>query len=33
MTEVPQRLGQAFSAFWNRQHGNYPPGTTLDLLQ
>jgi hypothetical protein len=32
MVEVPRRLGQAFSAFWNRQHGSYPPGTTVQLL-
>ena len=25
MKQVPQRLGQAFSAFWNRQHDSYPP--------
>ncbi len=33
MSEVPRRLGQAFSAFWNRQHDSYPPGTTVELLQ
>jgi hypothetical protein len=33
ISEVPRRLGQAFSAFWNRQHGNYPPGTTAELLR
>ena len=32
MTEVPRRLGQAFSAFWNRQHGSYPPGTVVEAL-
>jgi hypothetical protein len=32
MHEVPRRLGQAFSAFWNHQHGSYPPGTT-ELLR
>ena len=33
MSEVPRRLGQAFSAFWNRQHGSYPPGTTVEPLR
>jgi hypothetical protein len=33
MSEVPRRLGQAFSAFWNRQHGGYPPGTTVEPLR
>jgi len=33
MSEVPRRLGQAFSAFWNRQHGSYPVGTTVELLR
>jgi hypothetical protein len=33
MSEVPRRLGQAFSAFWNRQPRNYPPGTTVELLR
>jgi hypothetical protein len=33
MSEVPRRLGQAFSAFWNQQRGNYPPGTTVELLR
>jgi len=32
MSEVPRRLGQAFSAFWNRQYHSYPPGTTLEPL-
>jgi len=32
MSEVPRRLGQAFSAFWNRQPGSYPPGTSVELL-
>jgi hypothetical protein len=31
ISEVPRRLGQAFSAFWNRQN-NYPPGTTVEVL-
>jgi hypothetical protein len=33
MSEVPRRLGQAFSAFWNRQHDSYPPGTTVEPLR
>jgi len=33
MSEVPRRLGQAFSAFWNRLPGGYLPGTTVELLQ
>lgn len=33
MAEVPRRLGQAFSAFWNRQHASYPPGVTVELLR
>jgi hypothetical protein len=33
ISEVPRRLGQAFSAFWNRQPGSYPPGTTVELLR
>jgi Swt1-like HEPN len=33
MHEVPRRLGQAFSAFWDHQHGSYPPGTTTELLR
>jgi hypothetical protein len=33
MTEVPRRLGQAFSAFWTRVHGSYPPGITVELLR
>jgi len=33
MGEVPRRLGQAFSAFWNRQHVSYPPGITVELLR
>jgi Swt1-like HEPN len=33
MSEVPRRLGQAFSAFWNRQHSSYPPGTTVEPLR
>jgi hypothetical protein len=33
MAEVPRRLGQAFSAFWNRQHASYPPGATVELLR
>jgi hypothetical protein len=32
MVEVPRRLGQAFSAFWNQQHDSYPPGTTVEDL-
>jgi hypothetical protein len=31
LREVPRRLGQAFSAFWNRQH-DYPPGTIVEVL-
>jgi hypothetical protein len=31
MVEVPRRLAQAFSAFWNRQD-SYPPGTIVDRL-
>ena len=31
ISEVPRRLGQAFSAFWDRQH-SYPPGTTVETL-
>jgi hypothetical protein len=33
MSEVPRRLGQAFSAFWNHQPASYPPGTTVELLR
>jgi hypothetical protein len=33
ISEVPRRLGQAFSAFWNHQPGHYPPGTTVELLR
>jgi hypothetical protein len=33
MAEVPRRLGQAFTAFWSRQHGSYPPGITIELLR
>jgi hypothetical protein len=33
MSEVPRRLGQAFSAFWNRQDDSYPPGTTVEPLK
>jgi hypothetical protein len=32
MSEVPRRLGQAFSAFWNQQHDGYPPDTTVQDL-
>ncbi len=32
LSEVPRRLGQAFSAFWNRQRTGYPPGMTVELL-
>jgi hypothetical protein len=32
MSEVPRRLGQAFSAFWNRQHSSYPAGMRVELL-
>jgi hypothetical protein len=32
MVEVPRRLGQAFSAFWTRQHDGYPPATTVENL-
>jgi hypothetical protein len=31
ISEVPRKLGQAFSAFWNRQH-DYPPGTAVEVL-
>ena len=30
--EVPWRLGQAFSAFWNQQHDKYPPATSVQDL-
>jgi hypothetical protein len=33
MGEVPRRLAQAFSAFWNHQPHSYPPGTTVELLR
>ena len=33
MSEVPRRLAQAFSAFWNHQPHSYPPGTTVELLR
>ena len=33
MAEVLRRLRQAFAAFWNRQHGSYPPGITIGLLR
>jgi hypothetical protein len=33
IAEVPRRLGQAFSAFWTRAHGSYPPGITVELLR
>jgi hypothetical protein len=33
MSEVPRRLGQAFSAFWNQQHDSYPLGTTVEPLR
>jgi hypothetical protein len=33
MAEVPRRLGQAFSAFWTRTPGSYPPGITVELLR
>jgi hypothetical protein len=32
MTEVPRRLAQAFSAFWNQQRDGYPPGTIVNRL-
>jgi hypothetical protein len=32
MVEVPRRLGEAFSVFWNRQQGSYPPGTVVQNL-
>lgn len=32
MVEVPRRLGQAFSAFWEGRHDSYPPGTTVENL-
>jgi hypothetical protein len=30
--EALRRLGQAFSAFWNRRHDGYPTGTTIERL-
>jgi hypothetical protein len=33
MSEVPRRLGQAFSAFWNHQPHSYSPGTTVEPLR
>jgi hypothetical protein len=33
MAEVPRRLGQAFTAFWNHQHASYPPGITVEPLR
>jgi Swt1-like HEPN len=33
MSEVPRRLAQAFSAFWNHQPHSYPAGTTVELLR
>jgi hypothetical protein len=32
MVEVPRRLGRAFTAFWNRQHDEYPVGTSVERL-
>ncbi len=32
MAEVPRRLGQAFTAFWNHQHASYPPGIIVEPL-
>jgi hypothetical protein len=32
MAEVPRRLGQAFSAFWNHDQSSYPPGTAVEQL-
>lgn len=32
MGEVPRRLGQAFSAFWNQHPDRYPPGTSVQDL-
>jgi hypothetical protein len=32
MTEVPRRLAQVFSAFWNQQRDGYPPGTIVKRL-
>jgi hypothetical protein len=32
ISEVPRRLGQAFSAFWSQRHDGYPPGTTVQDL-
>jgi len=33
MSEVPRRLGQAFTAFWNHQPASYPPGTRVEFLR
>jgi hypothetical protein len=33
MSEVPRRLGRAFSAFWDRQHGSYPAGMKVEFLR
>jgi hypothetical protein len=34
MSEVPRRLAQAFTQFWNREDGgSYPPGTTVEQLR
>lgn len=33
MAEVLRRLGQAFTAFWTRENGSYPPGTAIELLR
>ncbi len=30
MVEVPRRLGDAFSVFWNGQDGAYPPGAIVE---
>jgi hypothetical protein len=30
--EVPRRLGQVFSAFWNHHHASYPAGMTVERL-
>jgi hypothetical protein len=31
-TEVPRRLGQAFTAFWDQAHDRYPAGTIVEHL-
>jgi hypothetical protein len=32
MVEVPRRLGQAFTAFWNQQYNQFPAGTSVERL-